>query len=122
MQQDEAEKRLADWQEASRTEVQRVRHEMQVLSDQLHDLSLENGTLRSEREGLLHTLADARRAQSAAEEAIGRLEFHMREMETEMQQEREAEQRSSQQVDDDIDDVCAAGSEVGALGMCVIGV
>ena len=89
---------------------------MQVLSDQLHDLSLENGTLRSEREGLLHTLADARRAQSAAEEAIGRLEFHMREMETEMQQEREAEQRSSQQVDDDVDDVCAAGSGVGALG------
>jgi chromosome segregation ATPase len=98
MEKAEAERSLSEWRDVSRAELERLRQEMTALSEQLQVLSLENSGLRRERENLLHTLSDARRAQGSAEEAIGRLEFHMKEMENEMQNEREAEHRASQQV------------------------
>ena len=94
-QQVEGELRLKEWKETSRDEHQRVRQEMMALSEQLQDLAMENSNLRGERESLLHTLSDARRAQGAAEEGIGRLEQHMREMEEEMHRDRQADQNST---------------------------
>jgi hypothetical protein len=68
---------------------------MMALSEQLQDLAMENNNLRGERESLMHTLSDARRAQSDAEECVGRLEEHMREMEEEITKDRHAENQSN---------------------------
>ncbi len=91
----EEEMRLKEWKETSRDEHQRVRQEMMALSEQLQDLAMENNNLRGERESLIHTLSDARRAQSDAEECVGRLEDHMREMEEEITRDREAENQGN---------------------------
>ena len=96
-QQTEAEMRLENWKASSKGELERVRQEMLALSEQLQDLALENTNLRSEREGLIKTISEARRAQGAAEEAIARLEKQMRDMDEELNAEREAEQRTAQQ-------------------------
>eukprot|EP00802_Teleaulax_amphioxeia_P015052 Tamp_15134.p1 GENE.Tamp_15134~~Tamp_15134.p1 ORF type:complete len:319 (+),score=77.38 Tamp_15134:424-1380(+) len=103
-QQVEGELRLKEWKETSRDEHQRVRQEMMALSEQLQDLAMGNSNLRGERESLLHTLSDARRAQGAEEEGIGRLEQHMREMEEEMHRDRQADQNSTDLAHQDLMD------------------
>ena len=76
----EAELRLENWKASSPLELEFVRQEMLSVSEKLQDLALQNTNLRRERECLIKTDSEARRAQGVAEEAVARLEQHMDEL------------------------------------------